>query len=107
MNLYSAALENMELAFSCGYPLELQYKLYERSARCYIHLEEFSRAQAQAKAGQKALTQATGLDESRIAKIKTNLEMLLTTCSNHCASHFSSTKFSGQKLDNVYGRCFG
>jgi len=38
------ALADIKLALSHGYPLALQHKLYERTAKCWIHLADKERA---------------------------------------------------------------
>ena len=66
------ALADIQLALSHHYPPALQHKLYERMAKCWIHLGDKEQARQALLAGKKLLEQQKKLldDKKRLAALK-------------------------------------
>ncbi|ODN03065.1 SET and MYND domain-containing protein 4 [Orchesella cincta] len=106
---FSLAERDAELAFQFGYPPELHYKLYERLARCCMETGRTSLASKHLQKAIQCLSQAKGLDETKVGKTRSALETLLKTCSGKSSSfssgmdNISSSSSGGAKLPEVVG----
>ncbi|CAL8135307.1 unnamed protein product [Orchesella dallaii] len=100
---FSLAERDALLAFQLGYPTELHYKLYERLARCCIETGRYSEASKQLQKATQCLSQAKGLDETKVGKTRSALETLLKTCSGKSSSFSSGRDDISSSTDATYG----
>lgn len=76
---YQACLLDINRAFSIKYPQELQYKLYDRQARCFIHLKQYTAANTAFKNAKNALP-LSRLDAKKCAFWEKEFAKGLSSC---------------------------
>merc|ERR1719158_1514662 len=62
---FKLALQDIELSFHAGYPLELAYKLHERSAKCYQEQGNIAKAVSSLRKAVEAVSEAKVEDVKR------------------------------------------
>ena len=73
-------LADIEFALAQGYPSQLQYKLFERRAKCYVLLKQFDKAKtAWSKAKQNLDINKGKLDEKKLSQAAKSLKDLMSS----------------------------
>uniref|UniRef100_A0A0K2TLD8 Protein-lysine N-methyltransferase SMYD4 n=1 Tax=Lepeophtheirus salmonis TaxID=72036 RepID=A0A0K2TLD8_LEPSM len=73
LRAYNLALEDIELALESGYPKELEYKLYERKAKCLMMYKQMKDSEEAYKTALASLDHAK-LDADKKTKIQKDLQ---------------------------------
>merc|ERR1712121_238175 len=77
------AMADARLALSLGYPDQLKYKLFERIAKCYLHLRDFDKAKPVVKDAQRYLEKyKDSLNQKKYKSAAKSLAELSKCCVN-------------------------
>jgi len=75
-------LADIDFALASGYPDQLQYKLFERRAKCFVQLRQFEKAKAAwSKAKQNLDIHKAKLDEKKLSQAGKSLKDLMSCIS--------------------------
>jgi len=73
-------LADIDFALTQGYPDQLQYKLFERRSKCYVHLKQFDKAKtAWSKAKQNLDKHKGKLDAKKLSQAAKSLKELMSS----------------------------
>lgn len=61
---------DIQRALSCGYPIDMQHKLYERKGKCFTKLKQYQNAMTAYKDSLKKLSAANMIEEKKNAFAK-------------------------------------
>jgi len=75
-------MADIDFALSNGYPDQLHYKLYERKAKCLVHMKQFDKAKAVwSKAKQNLDKHKSKLDEKKLGQASKSLKEIMACIS--------------------------